>query len=365
MLSLAKKYSTEKVSSEAPYGNTGFEGQEPDYSTFGTTTHHWIQGVAIVPDLENFVKFCTRFGSSGAAVIWRPGQGQYKGRQWYNSAQSTDGTQFLWNNLDGGMFRVWFSIPGGACERISGREQVRLIVGLRRHFKAGFTRIDVKVRVSKDIISAEECLTHARAGNYGIVQTHSYTVSLKPNGDESITVYFGASGSDSRTRIYDPEVMHGVQGCTDIEVQLQDDKSNKYADYLCDMFDSDDGSSSDDDELALFMASTAVGQMKLVDRKVNDRLDRCPPIPAWERLIDYIGGSIRMIASRPVKTFDKFLSFCKRNVWRTMAAYVEAVGFNDVMNMLRDEISEARFNLTSEHLSLIEEYKINQQKIYA
>ena len=341
-----------------PLGNTGFNCQNgtdglPDGITI-TPMIHWIQGVCVTQDLKGLTRFVA--GMTEGEVAWKPGQGRHKGIYWRNTAESTCGTLFLWNELEGGFCRVWFSVPGSALERISLKDSCRLIMGLNCHYQAGFTRIDAKVRVPSSLMTPEFAWQQLEIGNFTGVNTFSETTSYSSDGYKSKTTYIGSSGSDSLTRIYDPREKHKVEGCCDIEAQLNDGKAQSFADMVANL-----PSGVSADQFAQIVAAAAVGQFKLIDRSSGQRASRCPVLIEWQNLLDLIGGSLKIYAGRPVKTFERVRNWFRRQVAPSLAAMGMAYGNATIFSWLRDELLEAQERISPELLALVTEVKNGKQ----
>lgn len=347
------------ASGNTPLGNTGFgcqtEIESDRFDVAITPMLHWIQGVCVTQDLKGFVDFVS--GMTHGEVAWQYGQGRHKGRYWTNTAVSTCGTMFLWNMLEGGFYRVWFSVNGSALERISLIDSCRLIMGLQCHYQVGFTRIDAKVRVPSWLISPEFAWMQGEKGNFtGVKNKPSETTSYSSDGYKSMTVYFGSSDSDSRTRIYDPREKHKVEGCCDIEAQLNDGKAQAFADIISNL--PNDVVAED---LAQIVASTAVGQLKFIDRSSGQRASRCPVLIQWEKLLELIGGSLKIYAGRPVKTFEKVRNWFCKQVAPSLSAMCLAFGNDTIISWLRDELLAGKERISDELMALVNEVKNGKQ----
>lgn len=340
---------------QTPCGNTGLECQDFQGVPYNYVEPmlDWIQGVALVTDVKAFVEFV--MSSTGGVPIWKAGQGRFKGRQWQNACDSTCKTQFLWNMTEGGFSRVWFSVPGSACRRMGLRDSVRLIMGLFCRWKAGFTRIDAKVRVSAALLTPQMCYDQAIAGNITGIrgkESVSETTSYDSKGRASTTVYLGATGSDCRTRIYDPFVKHGVEGFTDIEAVLCDDKAQALARILSDL-----PNGFDIQLAAQIIAGAAVGQVSFIDRSSGERASRCPKLPFWQKLVDFCGGALKIRVPAEDKTFAKIFKWLDYQVFPTMAGLGQAFGMPVFFKWLRDKVGEAADRISPELMALVEQAK--------
>ena len=348
-----------------PVGNTGFNDKQAKYHTGVSVTHHWLQGVVIVQDIEKFINFMTRFHKSAAGVVYHWEIPYSCGRVWKNHARATNGSIFAFTQLDGGMWDCWFSLPGKACEQMGVKEQARKIVQLFRDYKAGFTRIDAKARLPLAIAPMKNFIRAHDRRDFKIAQKPGgINYSLKSDGEKSYTVYFGSRESESFTRVYDPEVCHGVKGATDIEVVLKDGKAKEYAKLLTELWESGDEENwgLPDDELAKFIASVAVGHVDFIDQNTATRRSNCKRWWWWQRILDYLQTvPIRLSSERVKKSFERFLGFCERNVYKTMAAYAVAVQDVDwVLRMLKNKIIEYSNKLNPEHYALIDSYQMTE-----
>jgi hypothetical protein len=194
-------------------------------------------------------------------------------------------------------------------------------------------------------------------GNFtGVKNKPSQTTSFASDGYKSMTVYFGSSDSDSRTRIYDPREKHKVEGCCDIEAQLNDGKAQEFADILAKL---PNGVTSED--VAQIVASTAVGQIKFIDRSSGKRASRCPILIQWEKLLELIGGSLKIYAGRPVKTFEKVRNWFCKQVAPSLSAMCLAFGNDTIVSWLRDELLAGKERISDELMALVNEVKNGKQ----
>ena len=348
---------------QTPLGKTGFSDKQGMDGGLVSVTHHWIQGVAIVRDIEDFVRFLTRYKKSAAGVVWNWGVPYCKGRTWANHAVAANGVRFAFAELDGGFWDCWFSVPGSACEAMGVREQAEKITGLVDKYKAGFTRVDCKVRLSNEVAPIEKFVEAHDKKDFKIAQNQGgVNYSFKPSGEKSYTVYFGSRQSEAMTRVYDPEVLHGVKNATDIEVELKDGKAKEYAKLLTDIWNSGDRPGLPDDELAKFIASVAVGHVDFIDQTTATRRTNCKRWDWWQALLDHLNAfPIRLIAERAVKSFERFWGWCRRSVFRTAAAYAVAVNDMDyVIEQIKREMIAASNKLSKEHYALIDTYRFTQ-----
>ena len=348
--------------SPTPLGNTGFSDKQQSglVCNSSSVTHHWIQGVAIVEDIEGFVNYLTRYNRYAAGVVWRWGVPYAKGRTWQNHAVATNGVRFAFSQLDGGFWDCWFSVPGEACEQMSVTEQAQKITGLIDKYKAGLTRVDAKVRLPAVIAPIENFVQAHDKNDFKIAQKQGgVNYSFKPNGEKSYTVYFGSRQSESMTRVYDPEVLHGIAGATDIEVELKDAKAKEYGQLLNDLWNCGDSPGLPESELAKFISSIATSHVDFINQTTATRRTNCKRWGWWQEVLDYLDTiHIRLIPSKDKSTFDKFWAFCDRNVWKKMAAFAMAIQDSDhVLKMVRQKLIEASNQLNPEHYALIDEYK--------
>jgi hypothetical protein len=347
---------------QTPVGNTGFNDKQVRCNS-ASVTHHWIQGVAIVGDIQEFVDYLTRYNKSAAGVVWHWETPYAKGRVWNSHAVATNGARFAFSQLDGGMWDCWFSLPGEACEQMSVREQAQKITGLVDKYKAGFTRLDAKVRLPVAIAPIENFIEAHDKKDFKIAQAQGgVNYSFKSNGEKSYTVYFGSRQSEALTRVYDPEVCHGVLDATDIEVELKDGKAKEYAQLLTDLWFSGDTVGLPQDELARFIASVATSHVDFIDQTTATRRTNCKRWDWWQAILDYLDAMpIRLIPEKSKSTFEKFWAFCDRNVWKKMAAYAIARQDMDyVLRFVKNKIIEASNKLNPEHYALIDEYQFTQ-----
>ena len=348
---------------QTPLGNTGFNDKRVCQSA--SVTHHWIQGVAIVQDIKEFVNYLTRYKKSAAGVNWLWETPYAKGRVWNSHAVATNGARFAFSQLDGGAWDCWFSLPGEACEQMSVREQAQKITGLIDKYKAGFTRLDAKVRIPAGIAPIENFIEAHDKKDFKIAQTQGgVKYSFKPNkpSEKSYTVYFGSRQSESMTRVYDPEVLHGIEQAIDIEVELKDGKAKEYGRLLTDLWLSGDVVGLPNDELARLIASVATSHVDFIDQTTATRRTNCKRWAWWQRVLDYLNAMpIRFISQKTKPTFERFLAFCDRNVWKKMAAYAMARKDTDyVLRLVRDKIIEYSNKLNPEHYALIDEYQFTE-----
>lgn len=343
----------QKNNARTPLGNTGFNCQAGAI----TPMIHWVQGVTITRDLKPFVKFITDF--TRGEVVWKWGQGRFKGRYWDNTVMSTCGAMWLYNKLESGFYRIWFSISGSALERMSLDDSRKLITGLSCHYQVGFTRIDAKIRVPSWLISPAFAWEQGVKGNFsGVKKLPSETTSFASDGYKSQTVYFGSSDSDSRTRIYDPREKHKVEGCTDIEAQLNDGKAIAFAQIIADL-----PVTCSSEDFAQIVASAAVGQITFIDRSSGQRAARCPVLAQWAKLLDWIGGSLKIYAGRAVKSFDKVKAWFSKQVAPSLSALGNAFGDDAVFAWVWDELVRAKTRVSPELNALVLEVH-NQGQVF-
>lgn len=346
--------------SETLLANRGFKDKNPTTSHDILAQIHWVQGVAYVSDYQKFFDFIC--SSTKGVVTVNLGRSTKKGRIWEHTAYSTCNTKFYFDSCDdNGFYRVGFSIPGSACERAGTRNCYRLIRGLRSCYKAKLTRLDLKIRVSDELISLDTVLDAGKDMNF----THfnnppNNVISRKKlsNGDikEYQTIYFGSLESDCFMRFYDPYICHNVSDSVDIETVFKDDKANSIADCFTKL---ENGVS--DLLIGQLIASLVVGQIKFLDRKSPDgkrrRVSQSPVLDWWQRLLDLIGGAIKITSSRPVKTFERFMRFVTHQTFAGFAAMTLAYGRSYVTQFINDGINNARDTLSGEWLSLVKEHK--------
>jgi hypothetical protein len=314
---------------------------------------HWVQGVAVVPDVRRFVQFVLSF--TGGVPVWKQGQGKTRGRRWDNTCSSTCGTTFLWIEQEGGFSRVWLSLPGSACERMSVRDSVRLITGLFCHYQLGFTRIDAKIRISASLLSTETAYHYGRERGDIKGCRKVWRIQSPDRLDrDSQTVYFGSYQSDSQTRIYDPFEKHDVIGATDIEAELCDEKAQEFAGMLASL-----PKGFEDNDAAQIIAAAAIGQITFINRDVSNRAGRCPTYSWWQAIIDLVGGSIKIFVGRHIKTFEKTIAWHKKAVFASLAAIGLAFGDNYLLQYIKREIANVKDKLSPEWLALVEEAKTN------
>lgn len=342
------------VISKTPMANRGLECQQQETIT---AQIHWIQGVALVRDYQEFINFITA-STKGVPNI-KLGKGLKKGCYWEHSAYSTCNSQFYFNDIDQfGYYRIGFSLSGSTCERMGVRNSYRLIRGLRCHYKAGFTRIDLKIRVSDKLISLDDVLESGKNMDFtGFRNPPSNVVSRKKNSDgslkESITVYFGSRESDCFMRFYDPYECHGVEDSVDIETVFKDTKACEISDLFSEL-----ENGCDDTLIGQLIASLVVGQIKFIDRSGGKRASRCQMLIWWSNLLSLVGGHIKILGAKSIKSFEKFLGFLDRQVVAGLAALRSSRGMSYVMNLLRDLINNKVDFLSQDWLNLVEEDKL-------
>lgn len=342
---------------KTPLSNTGFSLQTQAEAIRPTALFHWIQGVVTIPSarLKEFVDFC--LASSQGVPTYTPGQGRFCGVYWDNTIVSSCKALFLYkpDSLFSGYYRLLFSFTGSWCERLCLRDQVRLIMGLYHHWGANFTRIDVKYRIPSDMIDLKGLYELGRSGQIKGCRPTSIKMDVSPYPDgkgESYSVYFGASGSDSRTVFYDPYVKHGVKDACDIETRLFDGKALEFAknlvEYLPLGFEIEDA--------ARFLAAVAVGQISFIDRQSSKNVTRAKFLPFWQKIVDSASGSLKIWSERIPRTFERSRKWIKKQVLPTIAALMVLSGNHDLFFAeLKTEVLRSIPRISSEHLALIEE----------
>jgi len=362
--------STQSVQlAQSPVANRGVHGQrqyKTDIDTLAEGTIipmiDYIRGVALVRDYNEFFDFIV--GSTGGVVDVKIGKGKSFGAGSYfdNSAYSSCGAMFFFKDKgDFGLYKINFVISGKPCGLMGLEGCWRLIRGLLNAFKCGFTRIDLKVRASRDIINFNDVENAVGNRNYDTFRTlpqYAKSYSEDENGNilEHPTYYLGSKKhGDYFCRIYDPLPCHGVQNALDFESVFKDKKAHQIAEVLMSLPDGCDRSL-----IAQCVASLCCSQFDFKDRSSGQKPSRCPLLVWWENFLNLIETTPKAlkitIGSKP-KTFQKFLDFIDRQVISGLTALSLVFGTTYVTNMLKDKILCKKDTLSTSWLSLVETHK--------
>lgn len=323
-----------------------------------TSMFHWNQGVVVLPNdnrLEELIRFIEDVTQSEATRL--PGRGKHKGRDWENTVLFTCGSLFLWNRLPNGSIEVLVSICGSALERLTFREMVSLCRVLTHRWRMKWTRMDLKARVDDYLLDPQVAFDAAEAGNVGIIRTSrrslGYHRSFTDDGRPCITGYYGSTGSDAQTTIYNPEVKHGIKGYTDIEVRLRNEKAQQVAEWFTHLLDDD----FDDNEVAQWVAGIACGHVEFIDRSSGKRASRCPYLDWWACLLSLLSGTYRVRVPAKPKTFERTVAWLNQQVFPTLAALELAFGVDSFWLWFNHLLRDANGRISGSLKALIREFK--------
>jgi hypothetical protein len=363
--------------SKCPSGNTGCNSQddisamvhtdssvgaiaeldELDYSI--TPFIHWIQctirsSIDLLPLIKQIL--------SVTFDEWTLMEyGTRKGITFHNLFSGTGGSQIAFNlpsQSKSAEYHYWISVSGTSCERAGLKNCFHIIRQLNSLSETvNWTRTDSKVRLGtawqneftlddlKAIIDEKETIRNW----VGPISAH-YQFHVENYTDyQSQTLYFGSTGSDKMTRFYDPFDTHGCHGM-DIEAQLKDTCASTFVGHLLDL-----GDDPTEQEIAMIVSSTALGQVAFIDRsKSLDHAYRCPNLPWWEKLLNspLSYGALRIASIKLKPSLERTKVWFKKQVAVSAAMLVE---LNP--EFFWEVISEAFDRFTPFHHSLMNEYR--------
>lgn len=318
---------------------------------------HGFRATAKKQEAQTLVNYIV--SSTKEQVEWRSESPTRSGRTWGGSAKGTAGSMFWFDTLEEkGDFGV--AVSGKACERMGLRNTWRLIVGLSEWYKCKFTRIDCKVRVPSELVSPRQLFEVGKFGNFsGCVNLPEWRESPSKvwvNGKEfkgyAGTCYYGSRESEAFMRIYDPYNNHGAKDSTDIEIEYKKGKAVRVAQMLCSL---KQGVTFED--IASMVASLAVSHFDFIDRSKGDKnLSRCPRLPFWQRVLDFIGAMKQKVDSVKVEpSLQKFRKYMERSVMGGLEALCQVYGNSSIYAWMQSKRLEKKENMPARWLALVAE----------
>lgn len=338
-----------------PASNTGLDSQTTFPKNAPITFVHWISGVC-VGDFEEITEFIA--GTIKKVPVYHKDTTISNGTKWSGYAQFSDGVKTYYRECEN-TTRVLVSISGSVCEQMGTRDCWRLIRGLFECYKCKFTRLDLKLRVDKELCPIDRIWEESKRKNMTGVRTppEKYTSGdwVEDEYIDRDTVYLGSKHSDFRLRVYDPFTNHRVENKTDIEAQLRDKKAHLAAEMLCTVEDGWKSRESIEKDIGIMIGRVTLGQVTFIERTNDKNTKRAQVLDFWQALLDLVGQGVKLVVGVRKASFERFRSFLNKQVLNGLAALQKSMGIMEFGDMLRTELAKRRDNLSREWEALVEE----------
>ena len=338
-----------------PTSNTGLDSQTIFPKNAPIAFIHWIQGVCD-GDFQGITEFIAK--TIKKVPDYYMNTTIRIGKDWDGFAQFSDGVKTYYEG-DKETTRVGFSIPGNVCEQMGTRNCWRLIRGLYFTYNCKFTRVDLKLRVNRKDCPIDRIEEEAKKKNITGVRTapRTYIGREFKQGRliECKTVYLGSKDSDCQLRFYDPLTMHKIEGKTDIEVELRDEKAQEAVKKLCDIESSLQNADNVERDVGIMIGRIVLGQVNFIQRTKDKNIKRAKMLDFWKALLNLVGKGIKLVTAFRKSSFDRFNRFLETKVLNGLAALEKLMGVIAFGRWQRVELAKRRENLPSHWEKLVEE----------
>jgi hypothetical protein len=107
-----------------------------------------------------------------------------------------------------------------------------------------------------------------------------------------------------------------------------------------------------EDERRCEVGRLVFGALRLVDRTADSHADRCPTLPWYQQLEEFIGVTLVKPVPKQIKTLEEKMMHIDAQYAPTLATYAEAYGVEAAFNELKRMVESGKERMTSVHRAL-------------